>query len=245
MGHFIILLESQLDISTLFSQEFSLLLPNTGVNGTMVRYCVEHFEPHMLEECPYVEPHLVFNSVKQRQIEHLAGRYCSNRALQTLFNTERSFLIGKGRHGQPLWPSSVVGSIAHSQDWAVAIVSQHAKWLGIDCEDIMTMETAQQISTMIAQPNELSLLSKCDLPFNYLLSLLFSAKESIYKAIYPQIEKILDFNVVSINKFDLENNFMKFKFSVELQKILNGVEEITVSYFFVEDSICTYVHELN
>ena len=245
MGQFIILLESSPDTTTLFTQEFSVLLPNTSLKGTMVRYCVEHFEPQMLDGCPYVEPQLVCNSVKQRQAEYLAGRYCSNRALQTLFNTQRSFLIGKGIHGQPLWPSAVVGSIAHSRNWAVAIVSRKANWLGIDCEDVMTMETAQQISAMIAQPHELLLLSQCDLPFNYLLSLLFSAKESIYKAIYPRVGKILDFNVVSIIKFDLEKKYLVFQFSVELQKILSGIKEIVVHYFGVEDSICTFVHEIN
>ena len=235
--------------STFLNEHPGALLVDAKIQVAMVQYQVQHFDPEWLK-CGYVDRQIVQHAVIKRQAEYVAGRYCANRALNQLLAVGQDYVIGKGEHGQPLWPTGVVGSIAHSHDVAIAVVSHTAKWLGVDCEEVMSTSTAQQIASMIAKPQELALLSQLDQPFNYLLSLLFSAKESIYKAIYPSVKKVLDFDMVKLIQLDVKNEVMTFEFHEELEMILKWNKEISVKYFNVNkrkvtNTICTLVCEFN
>lgn len=131
-----------------------------------------------------------------RRIDFVAGRACAHDALQQLGRADGS--VGRGRKGEPLWPQGVVGSITHCTDfWAAAVApASEFTGLGIDAErtDAMTREVANIVCT----PTERHLLESVEedlyLP---LLTLLFSAKESAYKCLYPQ-QQFLEFHDIDI-----------------------------------------------
>ncbi|OLO53560.1 hypothetical protein BKH27_05965 [Actinomyces oris] len=79
-----------------------------------------------------------------------------------------------------------MGSISHCSDLAVAVVATRSAGIsfGVDIEDAVNIE--DEVVAMISSPNELEkllVLPRCDLPISW-RTVLFSAKESAFKAIF-------------------------------------------------------------
>lgn len=128
------------------------------------------------------------NGVSKRQAEHLAGRLCAREALRALTGVAKVPAVGADR--APQWPAGVAGSITHGGGWAGAVVGQRSAWrgLGLDVEKQLPEQRAERLAAQILTAAELSRLQ--DLPAAQRasrISLTFSLKESLFKALYPLV----------------------------------------------------------
>ena len=135
-------------------------------------------------------PASIQRSVAKRQAEFLAGRVCARAALQQLDHLNYIPAIGEDR--APVWPAHICGSITHSTGHAAAIVAHTAQWrgLGMDLENVLTLERAERLAGEILTADELQRMAT--LPreqIAQLVTLTFSAKESLFKALYPIVQK--------------------------------------------------------
>ncbi|MEE9453484.1 MAG: 4'-phosphopantetheinyl transferase superfamily protein [Paracoccaceae bacterium] len=149
-----------------------------------------------------VQEHLPANlrkAVPKRQAEYLAGRICAHHAMTQLNESATEILSGKDR--APQWPAGYVGSITHNDTSAAAIIGHatHFAGLGIDHEEIMDAATAQKLQSAILSPSEATLQPQA-LGYTAFTSLVFSAKEALYKATYPLIGKMFGFHDVSLQR---------------------------------------------
>ena len=115
---------------------------------------------------------------KKRKAEHLAGRLAALYALQ---QHGLRYIPAIGDNRQPLWPNGWYGSISHSGTTALAVVSREP--VGVDLETVFSAEVCDEITDSIISPEEHALLKNSGLPFPLALTLAFSAKESVYKAL--------------------------------------------------------------
>jgi enterobactin synthetase component D len=130
----------------------------------------------------------VSNAGRKRKAEHLAGRIAAAHALP-----DRT-VPGIGPSGEPLWPEGVSGSITHSGTQAMAVVVRHPDALvGIDCEAILPDREAREIKDGIVDAQEAICLTHSGYPFALALTLAFSAKESLFKALFPQMKIYMGF----------------------------------------------------
>jgi 4'-phosphopantetheinyl transferase EntD len=92
--------------------------------------------------------------------------------------------IGRGEGGEPLWPEDVVGAISHSQDVAVAVVGHRTDYvgMGVDVEEPARGPTSRA-ARLVCRPNEMAWVDPESGTLR--LTMLFSAKEAIFKAAYP------------------------------------------------------------
>lgn len=128
------------------------------------------------------------SAVPKRRSEFLAGRFCAALALRQEGLPERV-----GRNGRaPVWPKGVVGSITHSKDRAIAVVSSHYQCIGLDVEAMVSIDRATQLCGAIFTEAE-SRLRPDALPFGTFFTLVFSAKEALYKALSPRLNRVPDF----------------------------------------------------
>lgn len=129
----------------------------------------------------------------KRITEFLAGRYCAQRALAAAGAGAGQWLP-RGNDRLPVWPPGWTGSISHANGVAACAVvaSAPGRVLGLDVERWVAPDQAMQIREMIATPGELSLLSM--LPPERALIALFSAKEALFKALYPQVGRFMEFS---------------------------------------------------
>lgn len=135
-------------------------------------------------------PASIQRSVAKRQAEFLAGRLCARSALQQLEGLDCVPAIGEDR--APVWPEHICGSITHSTGHAAAIVAHKAQWrgLGMDLENVLTLERAERLAGEILTPDELQrMASGPRAQVAQWVTLTFSAKESLFKALYPIVQK--------------------------------------------------------
>lgn len=153
------------------------------------------FNPLQLTEQDFTRsgiamPANIQRSVAKRQAEFLAGRVCARAALWQLDGTRDAPTIGEDR--APVWPASVSGAITHSNGRAAALVAHARDWqgLGIDLENLLTLERAQRLAKEILTPNELQRMNaEAVQDIALLVTLTFSVKESLFKALYPLVQK--------------------------------------------------------
>lgn len=130
-----------------------------------------------------------------RQQEYLAGRFCAFEAAKLLSIKLDSLPSGTKR--EPLWPENLVGSISHTKDLAVAWVDlkKNSLSLGIDVENIIPPEKYLELAEQVASAKEIQLLNSHTSP-HLAFTLLFSAKEALFKALYPLCQHYIDFKEV-------------------------------------------------
>jgi enterobactin synthetase component D len=141
-------------------------------------------------------PETLRAAVPKRQNEFLAGRLCAAQALRAAGLPET---VGQ-KNRAPVWPLGCVGSISHSDRRVVAVVSRNHSGLGVDIETLMTQAQATDIQALILTEAETALRPET-MSLGPFLTLIFSAKESLYKALsahLPQMPGFLDVTVLAL-----------------------------------------------
>ncbi|HEY0391666.1 MAG TPA: 4'-phosphopantetheinyl transferase superfamily protein [Solirubrobacterales bacterium] len=139
------------------------------------------------------EKEAISGAVEKRRREFRTGRACARSALAGLGLGCRA--IPSGPRGAPQWPSGVVGSITHCDGFRAAAVARVADLatIGIDAE--VDAPLPRGVLADIALPEErpsLEALALAEPGVNW-DRLLFSIKESVYKAWFPLAERWLGF----------------------------------------------------
>jgi 4'-phosphopantetheinyl transferase EntD len=144
------------------------------------------------------EAGVVGRAVEKRRREFTTGRACARAALEQLGVPPAPILSGE--RGEPRWPAGVTGSITHCDGYRASAVAhtRDIATVGIDAE--VNAVLPEGVRSEIARPEELSWLGDLEreLPAVHWDRLLFSAKESVYKAWFPLTERWLDFDEASI-----------------------------------------------
>ncbi|WP_051559829.1 4'-phosphopantetheinyl transferase family protein [Marinobacterium jannaschii] len=170
------------------------------------------------EQCLGIElPEKLASALAKRRVEYIAGRCCARAALSAAgladavpgYNSDRS----------PHWPAGVQGSISHSDGVAVAAVLRDA-YMGIDLETLVSADTAASVAGMILTPAEQ--LRYGARPDPLILTLIFSLKESFYKAAYPQVGRFFDFTVLSVTAIDPARQQISFRLEQSLSPALQA-----------------------
>jgi len=147
---------------------------------------------------PPAEAELVEGATEKRRAEFATGRACARAALRTLGFPPAPILAGE--RGEPLWPVGVVGSITHCDGYRAAAVARAAELasLGIDAESHLPLR--EGLLPRIARPEERPVLDELAeaAPGAHWDRLLFSAKESVYKAWFPLARSWLGFEDMTL-----------------------------------------------
>ncbi|WP_326574630.1 4'-phosphopantetheinyl transferase superfamily protein [Streptomyces sp. NBC_00481] len=139
------------------------------------------------------EEAVVARAVPKRRHEFTLVRACARQAMEKLGVAPRA--IVPGERGAPGWPDGLTGSMTHCEGYAAAALVRAADLasLGIDAEPHDALP--EGVLTAIALPAEEIRLRRltADHPSVHWDRLLFSAKESVYKAWFPLTGRWLDF----------------------------------------------------
>ena len=141
---------------------------------------------------------VVGRAVEKRRREFTTARACAREALAQL--GLRSQAIPSGSRGEPLWPAGIVGSITHCDGYRACAVARTGELaaLGVDAEPNRPLPDG--LLGDIALPEERAWLRGLarQAPETHWDRLLFSIKESIYKAWFPLAERWLGFEDATV-----------------------------------------------
>ena len=151
--------------------------------------CVEALYP---EERP-----VIASSAPLRQRTFSSGRRCARIALAEAGLPGSA--LPRAEDGSVCWPTGVVGSVSHTNDWAVAAVALHdmseASSLGVDLERIQPLEAG--VIRLVATDSEQAELAASGAK-RWHATALFSLKESVYKCLRPSYRRFIEFKDVEI-----------------------------------------------
>ncbi|MFY1679505.1 MULTISPECIES: 4'-phosphopantetheinyl transferase family protein [unclassified Streptomyces] len=146
---------------------------------------------------PEEEP-LVARAVAKRRREFTVVRSCARRAMLRLGVPAQPVLTGE--RGAPLWPKGLLGSMTHCDGYCAAALVRDTDLasVGIDAEPAAALPDG--VLDAVALPSERDRLRRLaeERPHVPWDRLLFSAKESVYKAWFPLTGAWLDFDEADI-----------------------------------------------
>ncbi len=156
---------------------------------------------------------------QKRRAEFTMGRIYAHGALSR-FGLESEPILRNPETREPCWPDSIWGSITHSAGFAAVAVGlkKEIKGVGIDLESF-SRSIDFNIRRHVCVDSELEWLES--LPTkqaNRALRIIFSAKESIFKCLYPSTKTYLTFKDAEVSVNETEKNF-----SFTLVKSLPGI----------------------
>jgi 4'-phosphopantetheinyl transferase EntD len=144
------------------------------------------------------EEALLTRSVEKRRREFTTGRACARAALRRLGVPPGPILPGE--RGAPVWPAGVVGTITHCDGYRAAAVARTRDMLalGLDAEpnDVLP----EGVLDLVANPDERAWIAEWTAAHAgvHWDRMLFSAKESVYKAWFPLARRWLDFSEATL-----------------------------------------------
>ncbi|MEU7060659.1 4'-phosphopantetheinyl transferase superfamily protein [Streptomyces sp. NPDC046197] len=140
-----------------------------------------------------------------RKREFAAGRICARRALRALGRPAVAIPIGA--HREPVWPQGVVGSITHCPGYCAAAVAPERDLAAVGIDGEPHERLPDDVLGEIASRAELAALDALPRGSVHWGRVLFSAKESMYKAWFPLTFKWLDFTDVSVTVDSSDGTF--------------------------------------
>jgi 4'-phosphopantetheinyl transferase EntD len=181
-------------------------------------------------------------AVDKRRREFTTGRACAREALARL--GVPSTAVGSGPHGEPLWPSGVVGSITHCEGYRAAAVAPARAVLTIGIDAERDARLSDGVWAEVAHGTERDLRDETTSRMRgglHLDAVLFSAKEAVYKAWFPLAGRRLGFDDV-----DLSLDLVNAEFSARLLVPGTVVDGANLTGFqgrwaVEEEVICTAV----
>lgn len=161
-------------------------------------------------------PPFLARACSKRRRQYLAGRKCAREAMQRLGYA--AMAIGRDDEGRPCWPAGLTGSITHSDRIVAAAVARNGEVeaLGIDCERLLDSRVANEIAEMIARQTEIDGLNALGLDRETAISLIFSAKEALYKCLNPLVRRFFDHQAAELVDVDRNTDQFLIRLGIDL-----------------------------
>lgn len=138
-----------------------------------------------------------------RKQEFLLGRVCASKAYEMCTGIPL-LNLAPNKDRSPAWPTDVVGTISHNQYWVGAAVAKKANLIGLGMDFEVMGRTKIALSSQIRSAGDIKSLP--NFSDEELLTLIFSCKESLYKALHPIVKIFFGFEEAAVTKINLENN---------------------------------------
>ncbi|MFT5161810.1 MAG: enterobactin synthetase component D [Alteromonadaceae bacterium] len=180
-------------------------------------------------------------AVTKRRAEYLAGRSCAKTALAGLEISD--FTINAGKNRCPVWPQGVFGSITHSHNSALAVVTRKPQvmGLGIDIENVISAKTMADVADSILFNDDFAWLDLPGTNRETLFSLIFSIKESFFKAAYPSTGYYFDFDAVRVTGLDINQGSFELQLCQELNPKLTKGMMFSGQCCFVGEQVLSFL----
>jgi len=192
-----------IDCRSAFLSDHGMFTCEIGENillGFQCRFHVVAYRDSLFDHFEIAFPPQLRNAVAKRRSDYLAGRLCAQRVMKLLGLNKAQSNVLIGANQEPIWPIGVVASISHTADIAVCIGTTRPNVLGIgvDIEKEICSDVAEQIKQQVIGTDEDMVIQAHFERYNQGLTAVFSAKESIYKAMYQLVGCFFDFSAMKL-----------------------------------------------
>lgn len=187
-------------------------------------------------------PSRLATAADKRRAEFLAGRLSAREAIRTL--TGAPATPGMDEERLPLWPETLVGSITHSHGLAAATVARRSQAVGIglDAERQLTPERAQRLAPQILVDAEREwMASLADSERGKFVTLVFSLKESLFKALYPLVRRRFHFPDACLTGWSAASGQVSISLTTTLAPEWPAGRQLTGQVADIDDYLLTFI----
>ncbi len=120
-----------------------------------------------------------------------------------------------------------MGAITHSGDFAsaCAVSAEQLAGVGIDSERVVANDVREEIERLVFRPGERGHLAlDGDLDEQEVLTVVFSAKESLYKCVSPIVGVFFDFQDAEVVALDRRSGALRLRLLRRLHELREGLE---------------------
>ncbi len=172
-------------------------------------YYLPYSASHSYLESMYREiidlyPNLEYNTsskIKLKQDEFILSRWLYNQVMKTEFNRKDS-ILEKNQDSSLVFPDCCRVSLSHKKGDVLLGISSTYPGVGVDIE----REVKTSLSDRILTQDEYVFFNNNSISDELILGLIFSFKESIFKAFYPIVKKMLYFKEASVIDLDYKTH---------------------------------------
>ncbi|MBU1076483.1 MAG: 4'-phosphopantetheinyl transferase superfamily protein [Spirochaetes bacterium] len=175
----------------------------------------------------------ITKAVLKRQQDFATGRWCARETIKKMGLKISPLLMGK--EGEPLWPRGICGSISHSDGAycsAGAFLKHHSS-LGIDIEE-KNRRINDNAAKFILNEDEIEWIRRKGKKKDEYITLIFCAKESVFKLFYPLIKRRFFFSSVSVFPPSI-NGYFSYIIKKDLSRIFSA-GKIFNGYYFIDQN---------
>ncbi|MEE1867018.1 4'-phosphopantetheinyl transferase family protein [Pseudomonas auratipiscis] len=215
-------------------------LPQT-ITGAELVSCA--FDPSLLASDDFARAGIeqtpsLQRSVAKRQAEYLAGRVCARAALQCLDG--RLYVPGTHEDRSPIWPAGISGSITHGKGWAAAVVARNSdcQGIGLDQETLLSHERAERLAREILTEAEQQRMDSAQTGLS--VTLTFSLKESLFKALYPIVQQRFYFEHAEVLEWSADGH-ARLRLLTDLSPQWHSGRELAGQFCLQDDQLLTLV----
>lgn len=206
----------------------------------LIEFKITEYKDSLFSAYSIPFPFSLSSATDKRRAEYLAGRIAAKILLakENIYEAVTAFT-----DHSPKWPDGWRGSISHTEKFAiVAITPKNTECnVGVDIERYISGMFSGAENTFTTE-SEQKLLTECGMDYNCVLPIIFSAKESFFKAIYPRVNIFFDFYSVAI----IELNTQSQLFTLQLMETLTETFAVggcySGYYIFHKNNIITLIY---
>lgn len=201
---------------------------------------VAEFSPELFSVNGIAMPPSIVKSVAKRRASFLAGRMLAARAFSCLQQPSAQIPIGPNR--EPIWPNGVIGSISHSADYCACILSTRMDVnVGVDIEAMLTPRAIAAVSKRVLTDTEKTWIDENNIDADvFFHTVVFSAKETIYKTLFPIVQNFFGFDAAEICAPPTQTN-VQFRLTRDLHETLPAGLVLSVNYQLIANNILTWM----
>jgi len=162
------------------------------------RYDERLYDDTLFEVLKVPCPRNIAAAVRSRKADYLAGRAVAVLAMRRLGHANAGVTTAPSR--APIWPEGLAGSLSHARGRCACLLSRNtAVGYGIDTEAVATGTSLQAILSETLTARDRQWVAQSALPTSTAATLAFSAKEALFKALYPQVGQYFGFDAAELS----------------------------------------------
>lgn len=214
-----------------------------GRSGVIMRarYDAAAFRPDLFETLDIPCPARIAAAIAKRQADFLAGRMMAKLAQQALGLPPCPVAIGANR--APVWPDGLAGSISHARGFCASIAVPSALGTpGIDIEAIAQARSQDAILRIALSQPERNLMQdpSARMPVGTLAALCFSAKETLFKALFPTVGHHFGFGAAQLRRLPDQGRLSLF-LTQDLHADLRAGQRFDICYDVGAHAVLTWL----
>lgn len=204
------------------------------------RFDFENYTEDLFHQLALPCPASLSTALPMRRAEFLAGRAMARAALHALAQPAPEIPIGPDR--APLWPRYSAGSITHARGHCACFAIADGNWqAGVDVEALASGHALESILSMTANEDERALIARqTDFPPDRLATLLFSAKETLFKGLYPLARRFFGFDCAELRTVPA-NGHLRLRLTQTLCRELPEGEHYDIRFNIAGDHVLTWL----